>query len=330
MTKPSFIEAIREQIRVRHYSLQTEKSYLYWVRYLIRYSQVQRASELTPSHIEFFLYHLSSQRGVSASTQKQALCAIVFVFKHVLRVDPDVLTFPYAKAPTRVPQVLDNQQAKLIINQMSGEYNMIASILYGSGLRLNEALRLRGRDIDFVHRTIFVFRGKGQKDRVYLLPSSTIDSLKGQIEKVKGVHHKDIEAGFGFASLPTSLFRKYKQSIKQFHWQYIFPASRLCVHPVDGYICRHHIHPSAFGRALRVATEQAQVGKRVTAHTFRHSFATQLLLHGTDIRTVQEQLGHKDLKTTQIYTNQYKKVIYSACFLATNSRRMDDGIVIPL
>ncbi|MBQ4892143.1 integron integrase [Shewanella sp. MMG014] len=303
MKKPTFIEAIREQIRVRHYSLQTEKSYLYWARYFIRYTQIKNARELAPSHIESFLYYLSNQRGVSASTQKQALCALVFVFKHVLEVNTDNLNFPYAKAPSRIPQVLDAQQAKLIINLMNGQYKMIASILYGSGLRLNEALSLRVKDIDFTHRTIFVFRGKGQKDRVCLLPDCAVDSLKEQIEKVKEIHHNDIKAGLGFTSLPPSLFRKYQQSIKQFHWQYIFPASRLCVHPIDGYICRHHIHPSAFGRALRIATIQAQVAKRVTAHTFRHSFATQLLQHGTDIRTVQEQLGHKDLKTTQLYTH---------------------------
>lgn len=185
--------------------------------------------------------YLSNQRGVSASTQKQALCALVFAFKHVLGINTDGLNFPYAKAPSRIPQVLNDEQAKRIINLMIGDYKMVASILYGSGLRLNEALRLRVKDIDFTHRTIFVFRGKGQKDRVCLLPSCAIDSLKGQIEKVKRVHHKDIDAGFGFSSLPTSLFRKYKQSIKQLHWQYIFPASRRCVHPIDGYICRHHI-----------------------------------------------------------------------------------------
>ncbi len=303
MKKLSFLEAIREQIRVRHYSLQTEKSYLYWARYLVRYSHVRNAQELSPKHIESFLCYLSTHCKVSASTQKQALCALVFCYKHVLAIDTSSLNFPYAKGPSRIPQVLDDQQAKRIINLMNGEYKIIASILYGSGLRLTESLRLRIKDIDFVNRTIFVFRGKGQKDRVCLLPNCIIEDLQKQLEKVRSIHTNDLYQGCGYTSLPSSLFRKYKKSVKQFHWQYLFPASRRCIHPVDGYTCRHHIHPTAFSRALRKAASLSQIGKRVTAHTFRHSFATSLLKRGYDIRTLQEMLGHQDLKTTQIYTH---------------------------
>ncbi|WP_163931939.1 integron integrase [Paraferrimonas sp. SM1919] len=303
MANLGFIAAVREQIRVRHYSLQTEKSYLYWLRYFIRYCGVRSAGELTPTHVERFLYYLSSQRKVSASTQKQALCALVFAYKHVLKTETENLQFPYAKGPTRVPQVLSAEEAKRVIQLLRGEHQLIASILYGSGLRLNEALRLRVKDIDIHSGTIFVFRGKGQKDRMCILPEALIDPLKQQIDRVREIHADDLDAGFGYTSVPASLFRKYKQSLKQFHWQYLFPSTGRCVHPHDGYICRHHIHPTAFGKALRQAVKVANLTKIVTAHTFRHTFATQLLVHGADIRSVQEQLGHSDLKTTQIYTH---------------------------
>ncbi len=191
----------------------------------------------------------------------------------------------------------------MIINQLPNYHHLIGAILFGSGLRLKEALWIRIKDIDFKEKSIFVYQGKGQKDRICMLPQTIISQLNVQITHVKAIHDHDLAAGFGLASLPISLMRKYQNSAAQFHWQYLFPASRRCVHPSDHYICRHHIHPTAFSRELRQATKRAQINKRVTAHTFRHSFATCLLRKGYDIRTIQEMLGHTDVKTTQIYTH---------------------------
>lgn len=303
MEKLTYLEAIRTEIRVRHYSYQTEKSYLYWNRYFIRHCNIRHGADITPALIEHFLCFLAVQCKVSASTQKQALCAIVFACRYVLKIEPNKLQFPYAKAPKRIPQVLSNQEAKLIINHLSGYHYLIGAILFGSGLRLKEALNLRIKDIDLSIKSIFVCQGKGQKDRVCMLPNQLIDGLKPQMIHVKKIHEADLADGFGLASLPISLIRKYRSNASKFHWQYIFPASRRCIHPSDNYVCRHHIHPTAFSRALRQATINSNLVKRVTAHTFRHSFATSLLLKGHDIRTIQELLGHSDVKTTEIYTH---------------------------
>ncbi len=303
MGQATYIEAIRAEIRVRHYSYQTEKSYLYWNRYFIRHCNIRHGDDITPALIEHFLCFLAVQCKVSASTQKQALCAIIFACRHVLKIETKELQFPYAKTPQRIPQVLSSDEAKLIISFLSNYHHLIGSILFGAGLRLKEALRLRIKDIDLSTKSIFVYQGKGQKDRVCMLPNGLVDELTLQISHVKKIHDRDLAEGFGLASLPISLIKKYRSSAAKFHWQYIFPASRRCIHPSDKYVCRHHIHPTAFSRELRKATTKSNTNKRVTAHTFRHSFATSLLLKGHDIRTIQELLGHSDVKTTQIYTH---------------------------
>jgi integron integrase len=190
-----------------------------------------------------------------------------------------------------------------ILQNLTGIHHLIASILYGAGLRINEALSLRVKDIDFDNGTIFVFRGKGQKDRVSLLPKSISDDLKVQISKVKRIHAKDVAQGYGLTSLPPSLHKKYGQTLKDIHWQYIFPSTTRCKHPHDNYFCRHHLHESSFRKQLRTAVVQAQISKRVTAHTFRHSFATEMLKNGADIRTLQELMGHSDIRTTELYTH---------------------------
>jgi integron integrase len=298
-----FIESIRVVIRTKQYSLKTEKSYLYWARYFIRFHQLKHPNEMGNKEVETFLSHLAVVRGVSAATQNQALCAIVFMYKHVLDKELKNMKFGYAKKPRNLPTVLNAQEVQKILACMLGKYWLVTGILYGCGLRVHEALRLRVKDIDFVNKSVFIFRGKGGKDRYTLLPQSLAEPIKSQISIAKKCHEKDIYEGFGLASLPPSLIRKYGNAAKQISWQFLFPSSVRCIHPIDGYICRHHIHETTYAKSLRQAVAKSGVMKRVTAHTFRHSFATRLLQSGADIRTVQELLGHADLRTTEIYTH---------------------------
>lgn len=253
--------------------------------------------------IERFLNHLAMNRQVSAATQNQALCAIIFLYRYIIKKDIQGLNYSFTKREQSIPTVLSHEEATSILTKMEGVHRLIASILYGSGLRINEALSLRVKDINFADGTLFVFRGKGKKDRYSILPKSLTQAISNQIDKVKSIHNKDLNEGYGFTSLPPALMRKYGNAIKDLSWQYLFPSTTRCIHPYDGYICRHHIHETAFRKQLRKAVVSADIGKRVKAHTFRHSFATELLRSGTDIRTVQELLGHTDLKTTEIYTH---------------------------
>lgn len=298
-----FLESIRDVLRTKHYSLRTEKSYLYWIKYFILFNNKQHPRDMGEFEINRFLTHLAVNRGVSAATQNLALCAIVFMYKHVLARDNLGLTFSYAKQPRNIPTVLSPDEAQAILNQLHQPYQLIAAVMYGSGLRLNEALSLRIKDIDFANNTIFIFRGKGKKDRLSLLPKTLLGDFKRQIERSTLVHQRDLSQGFGLSSVPASLFRKYKFALKDLSWQYLFPSSCRCQHPVDQYICRHHVHASTFSKALRRAKIASNTIKRVSAHTFRHSFATALLQNGADIRTVQTLLGHQDLRTTEIYTH---------------------------
>ncbi|GAA0301047.1 integron integrase [Psychrosphaera haliotis] len=303
MARSQFIETIRKQLRARHYSIQTEKVYLAWIRDYIRFCNYRHPDETGNTEIEEFLSHLANSRKVSAATQNQALCALIFMFRHILDKEIEGLSYSFTKREVRMPTVLDAVEASTIISNMTGKYQLIASLLYGSGLRINEALKLRVQDLNFDNKTILVFRGKGKKDRYTILPESLIPSLRNQIEAARCVHFKDLEDGEGFSSVGPGLKKKYGSALKDFHWQFLFPSSVRCVHPYDGYVCRHHIHETAFRKQLRKAVLASQITKRVTAHTFRHSFATQLLHMGTDIRTVQDLLGHSDLKTTEIYTH---------------------------
>jgi len=298
-----FLNQIRDVIRTKRYSRRTEKSYLYWVKAFIIFNDKQHPNDMGGFEIDRFLTHLAVNRGVTASTQNQALCAIIFMYKHVIKREIKDLSFSYAKTPKNIPSVLSPLEVSAIISQLKNPYKLIVSILYGSGLRLNEALRLRTKDIDFNNHTIFVFRGKGNKDRITLLPYEIENELKQQIIRAKDLHNADLSQGFGMASVPPALIRKYKSVMKDFSWQFIFPSTTKCRHPVDNYVCRHHIHDSAFSKNLRKALLKTQIAKKVSAHTFRHSFATALLQNGTDIRTVQTLLGHVDIRTTEIYTH---------------------------
>ena len=298
-----FIENVRKIMRTKRYSIKTEKSYLNWIVRYIRFHNLKHPEKLGGREVSEFLTYLANTRKVSASTQNQALCALAFLYKTVLDQELVDLKFGYSKQPKRLPSVISAIEVQKIVNQTQGVYQLIAGILYGSGLRINEALSLRIKDIDFDNKTIFVFRGKGQKDRVTILPNTLIKPLEEQIKKVKKIHKRDINQGFGQTSVPPSLFKKYGNALVDAKWQYLFPSTTRCVHPHDGYICRHHLHASAFAKQLRKAVIAADVDKKVSAHTFRHSFATEMLRAGADIRTLQELMGHSDIRTTEIYTH---------------------------
>ncbi|MBA6288580.1 integron integrase [Colwellia sp. MB3u-4] len=304
MSTSPFLESIRNILRTKHYSIQTEKTYLLWIKRFILFNQKRHPKDMGEQEVSNYLTYLAVDRQVTSSTQNLALCSIVFMYKHVFKRELTLLSDTVrAKAPTRVPMVLSNQEATAIIKELKPPYHLMFSLLYGCGLRKAELLRLRIKDIDFDGNSIYVFRGKGAKDRMTLLPKILIEPLKAQIDKVEDLHSKDLAEGEGKTSLPSGLSRKYPKAITQFKWQYLFPSTVRCKHPTDGYFCRHHLHWTSLTKALRSAVVKTEIRKHVTAHTFRHSFATQLLLNGADIRTVQELLGHNDLKTTQIYTH---------------------------
>jgi len=303
MAKSPFLESVRQELRTRRYSIKTEKVYLTWIKSFILFNDKKHPETMGNSEIERFLNHLAVNRQVSSATQNQALCALIFLYRHVIGQEITDLKYSLTKRNKTIPTVLTHEEAVRIIGNIKGKYNLIASLLYGCGLRINEALRLRIKDIDQVNSTLFVFRGKGRKDRYTLLPQSLHEQIDTQIQGAKKIHQKDLDEGYGFTSLPPSLIRKYNMAAKDFSWQYLFPSSTRCEHPHDGYICRHHIHETAFRKQLRQAVLKSNIAKRVKAHTFRHTFATQLLINGTDIRTVQELLGHSDLRTTELYTH---------------------------
>ncbi|GAB2990936.1 integron integrase [Psychrosphaera aestuarii] len=303
MKQIPFIETVRIEMRTRRCSLKTEKSYIYWIVNFIRFCDMRHPEDLGNLDIERFLNYLAVDRKVSAATQNLALCAIIFMYRNVIKREIEGLSYSNTTKPKRLPTVLESHEAQEILMQMKGKYKLITALLYGSGFRINEVLKLRIKDLNFENKTILVHRGKGAKDRYTIMPMSLIAPLQDQIRLARRIHERDLSEGEGFTSMSLGLKRKIGDAAKDFCWQYLFLSSSRCVHPFDGYICRHHIHESAFRKQLRKAVSASGVTKRVTAHTFRHSFATQLLQMGTDIRTVQELLGHSDLKTTEIYTH---------------------------
>jgi len=294
-----------EFLRNRHYSLRTEKTYIGWVRQYILFHNKRHPREMGVAEINEFITHLVNQRSVSASTQNQAISAILFLYRNVLNIqlDEKALVPIRPTKPKRVPTVLSREEAKKVIAQMDGIYKVMTQIMYGSGLRLMEVLRLRVKDLDFANRQIIVRDGKGENDRVTMFPDILLEPLRLHIQQVKAQHELDLSQGFGTVHLPYALARKYPNANREFAWQYVFPAHDLSVDPVSGFQQRHHWNESALQKAVRQAARLARIDKPVSPHTFRHSFATHLLENGYDIRTVQELLGHKDVKTTMIYTH---------------------------
>jgi len=302
--KPRLLDQLREQIRVRHYSIRTEDVYVKWVRDYVRFHGLRHPAEMGAAEVEQFLSHLAVRRQVSASTQNQALSALLFLYKHVLRIElPWLDDVVRAKRPERLPVVLTREETQRLLALLEGEVALVAGLLYGAGLRLMEAVRLRVKDVDFARREILVRDGKGMKDRVTLLPQAVVAPLQLHLEQVAALHRSDLAAGFGEVYLPFALARKYPRAAAEWGWQYVFPAARLSVDPRSAVRRRHHLDEKKVQRAFKLAVRQAGLIKPVTPHTLRHCFATHLLESGQDIRTVQELLGHADVKTTMIYTH---------------------------
>ncbi|MGD8348812.1 MAG: integron integrase [Gammaproteobacteria bacterium] len=304
-----FLNSIHDYMSVRRYSKRTIKSYLYWIKYYIVFHQKRHPEAMGPLEVEQFLTHLAVSRNVSVSTQKIALNALAFLYNKVLeRPLGDLGEFNRASAPAKLPVVLSRHEMERLLNRMSGTPRLIASLLYGSGLRRNEAVRLRVKDIDFEHHQIQVWNGKGHYHRLTTLAPELVSGLRHQVEQVRLYLQADSRLPqYAGVWMPDALSRKYALASRTLGWQYLFPSPRLSVDPDGGRLRRHHIHEANINRALKRAASLAGIEKQVTSHTLRHSFATHLLESGADIRTVQEQLGHQDVKTTEIYTHVLKR-----------------------
>jgi integron integrase len=301
---PRLLDRVREALRTRHYSPLTEKSYVAWIRRFVVFHGKRHPLEMGEREITSFLTALAVRRRVSASTQSQALAALLFLYKEVLGRKLDwIQDVVRAKAPRRLPVVLTRDVVRALLERLSGTPRLMATLLYGTGLRLMECARLRIKDVDFDARQILVRGGKGDKDRVTLLPEAVIEDLRRHIERVRVLHQRDVARGGGWVELPAALSRKYPNAGRDWGWQWVFPATRTYVSRECGERRRHHLHESVLQRAVREVARRAGIIRPASCHTLRHSFATHLLEDGYDIRTVQELLGHKDVSTTMIYTH---------------------------
>lgn len=302
--KPKLLDQLREALRSRHYSKRTEQTYCSWVKRFIYFHNVRHPQEMAEPEINAFLTHLAVKEKVAASTQNQALSAFLFLYRHVLGHEVgDLGEVIRARKPARLPVVMTRDEVKAVLGNLSGNKWLMASLMYGAGLRLMECLRLRVQDMDFSRNEILVRDGKGAKDRITMLPESLKAPLQNHLRAVKAVHEKDLADGWGHVLLPDALDRKYPNAPKEWRWQWVFPQENRWKNPKTGEEGRHHVHESIIQKTVKGAVRKAGLAKRATCHTFRHSFATQLLESGYDIRTVQELLGHKDVKTTMIYTH---------------------------
>ena len=307
-TRPRLLDQMRHTIRARHYSHRTERVYVSWVRQFILFHGKTHPAKMGKTHVESFLTYLAVKRKVAASTQTQALCAIVFLYRHVLeRKMPWLDDVVRAKRPRRLPVVLSREEVAAVLREMDPPALLCAQLMYGSGLRLMESLRLRVKDVDFGQHQVVVRGGKGDKDRVTVLPDALVAPLNQHLAARKAQHERDLVRHCGSVYLPHALARKYPGAPTEWAWQYVFASSRLSPDPETGEIRRHHLDERHIQRCVTRAVRKTGIHKRATCHTLRHSFATHMLEAGADIRTIQELLGHKDVSTTMIYTHVVKR-----------------------
>ena len=307
-TPPRLLDQLRDRLRVKHYSIRTEKVYVHWVRRFILHQGKRHPRDMGAAEVEAFLTHLAVDRRVAASTQNQAKSAILFLYKEVLNMElPWLDDLVAAKVSQRLPVVLTPGEVRDLLLHLSGTMHLVVSLLYGTGMRLMEGLRLRVKDIEFVRREILIREGKGGKDRVTVLPENLIAPLREQLTHAQRLHRTDLEAGRGEVWLPDALSVKYKNAGRAWGWQYVFPAPKRSIDPRSGKERRHHVHEKSVQDAVAAAARRAGINKPCTPHVLRHSFATHMLQAGYDIRTVQELLGHADVSTTMIYTHVMNK-----------------------
>ncbi|MFZ2161124.1 MAG: integron integrase [Sideroxyarcus sp.] len=305
---PKLLDQVRDRLRVKHYSIRTEQTYSGWIKRYIYFHGKRHPKDMGAAEIEAFLTYLAVEGNVSASTQNLAKSALLFLYREVLEIElPWLDNVTQAKVPKRLPVVLTVSEVQNVLSRLNGTHLLIASLLYGGGMRLMEAVRLRVKDVDFERREILVREGKGFKDRVTMLPEAVIDSLKAHMVRVKALHAEDLAQGYGEVYMPFALDKKYPAAGSDWSWQYIFPSKNLSVDPRSGKTRRHHVDEKGVQRAIKQAVRDAELTKPATPHTLRHSFATHLLQSGYDIRTVQELLGHSDVSTTMIYTHVLNK-----------------------
>jgi integron integrase len=306
--QPKLLDRLRGALRSRHYSRRTEQCYCHWVKRFIFFHHVRHPAEMAEPEINVFLTHLAVKEKVSASTQNQALSALLFLYRHVLdRRIGDLGEVIRARRPKRLPVVLTREEVKAVLGNLTGDKWLMASLMYGAGLRLLECLRLRVQDVDLAAKQITVRDGKGFQDRRTMAPEAVTGPLREHLERVRQIHQRDLAEGYGRVAMPYALARKYPNAAAAWGWQWVFPQEQRWRNPATGQQGRHHVDESLVQRAVQTAVRKTGIPKHATCHTFRHCFATHLLEAGYDIRTVQELLGHKDVKTTMIYTHVLNK-----------------------
>lgn len=306
--KPKFLDQVRNVLRVNHYSRKTEEAYISWIKRFILFNNKGHPNEMGAEEIKKFISFLANEKHVSSSTQNQALNAILYLYKNIIKKEINFVDgLTYTKRIRHLPTVFTREEAQKIIAELDGVVQLFVKMLYGTGMRLSEGLQLRVKDIDFEARQITIRDDKGEKDRITILPEKLIEPLRDHIRKVKNLHLKDLQKGFGFTVLPYALERKYPSASKEFIWQYVFPAKNFIYDKERKLKYRYHIHESVIQKAVRNAIQKAEINKQASVHTFRHSFATHLLESGVDIRTIQELLGHSSVRTTMVYTHVMHK-----------------------
>ncbi len=303
--KKKLLDLVREKIRFKHYSYSTEKTYVHWIKHYILFHSKKHPLEMEKKEIEEYLTKLAIKDKVSPSTQNQAFSALLFLYKEVLGVDVSMWNIQALRAQERkhIPVVLTKDEVKSVLQNISKEYSLLVYMMYGCGLRMNEALSLRVKDIDFGFDKVYIWDSKSLKDRTIPLPQKLKEKLLEQIENVQALHEQDIKNGFGSVYIPYALAKKYPRSQFETKWQFLFPMKKISIDPRSKEKRRHHVHPQTLGRNIKVASQKTNLNKRVTSHIFRHSYATHLLQAGIDLRSIQELLGHKSVETTMIYTH---------------------------